>query len=710
METIVTKVLSDLVIKVEVIWTYYGQKGRLIKIAGLLPSDFNNRKSDIELLRTLLTGKKITINKVLYSTSNTLIAFVNFNGKPLQSYFTEREIPDLEPSRFTDPDEKRPITKIVSGIISSWKNPLRYSPQIDALPCFDNIKYPVKPWEPSYQETKELADALFSPTHSNKQEIDRWVDHFLDSPQREAPFIIAGDVGIGKSWFLAERLMRLPQESYHKIIIDLRYTMRAEDLSEAMQDEILEFLNHYIKGVDWLIPDFESILGKDFDINNDQIKRIMHQKAIEYLTLPPLRYLRKKIRYYSLPNTPDLIVVFDNIDHFDDTELLTILDMCRRIIGYVDGVKVIMAIRPSTILPKARTGVSLGDSSVHHVVLKSPNIYDVLCKRFSTNTSGVHLDINRKITQTSMSYSQLLTIYKKSDHIFGLARLLKELCYTDSIPSPEDIFSMTQENINLYNDSFDLRHYLKLFRTVVRSNNLMSLENIGKIYYGIHALVLKSNEPMSESKSYLFNLFDNELPDMRGNALIRYRVLEYCKKFKDLSEGTFDLFFDGLGYGANIARNLISVFAEAGLVSVKTVENTTGKVIPIRAEITTAGERHLEIITSLWYIICVKTGMNIYSDYILYGDEAKDQASQFVSNKAIVDDFARRGWVPEKKFIRFLMNQEYLEYKRVGQYCETHPDFQQVLVNFVSQLDSPAHNIHFSYHQQIINWNKAKRK
>lgn len=531
----------------------------------------------------------------------------------------------------------------------------------------------------------------------------------MTSPQREAPFYIGGDVGIGKSWFIAHKVMNLPENKYHKIIIDLRYTARYDKLGEGIEDEILDYLNHYVTGVQWLYPDFQSIYGDDFDPFDIEQLSQMRITAIDLLkSLSSHRLLRKKLRYYSLEHTPELIVVFDNIDHFEDKELLTVLDMCRRIIGYVDGVKVIIALRPSTILPKARTGVILGDSSQHHIVLKSPDVYDVLKKRFSTNYKGDNLSLDRKIPNTAISFGELLHIFKSSDHYFGMARVLQELCYTDSLPSPDEYIKRDREHRLNYNDSYDLRHYLKLFRTLLRSNNIESFKNIGKVYYGVHALLLKSAEPMSESKSYLFNLFDNELPNMKGNALIRYRVLEFCDKFQNMHDGTFDLLFDGLGYGTGPATKLLNVFKEAGLINFTTVESKEGQTLLIDAVLTTAGKRHLEIITNLWYIISVKTGMNIYSDCILYGEKAIEQAKLFVSNERLLGEYAKRGWVPEMNFIRFLMNQEYLEYLRAQNYCDTHPEMEEQLINLMSHLDSPAHNIHHEYYIQIKRWKQFR--
>lgn len=167
------KVLSDLVFKTDKLWRYHGRSGSLVKIAGLLPSDSENRKQDIAHLRAFLTNKEVVINKVLFATNEAIIAYCLLDGKPLQDYFESRKIPELEPSRFTDPEEKRPIKKVVSGYISSWKNPLRYNATDDKSPYFDNIKYPVKPFEPHYDNNRKLAESLFSQTYANGSEIDQ---------------------------------------------------------------------------------------------------------------------------------------------------------------------------------------------------------------------------------------------------------------------------------------------------------------------------------------------------------------------------------------------------------------------------------------------------------------------------------------------------------------------------------------------------------
>ncbi len=212
--------------------------------------------------------------------------------------------------------------------------------------------------------------------------------------------MVIGDVGVGKSWWISYNLMNLDPSEYHVIIIDLRFRKRRENLEQSLEGEINEFLNHYITNLQWIYPDFKSIYGDDFDPDDPKIKEKMRDKA---LSLDLSEYNKRRLRYYNDESAPTLIVAFDNIDHFDEDEQLTVLDMCRRIIGSPAGVKVLLTMRPTTRLPKSRLGIFLGYAVPRPVIFESPNLRELVRKRFSTNNEGNRISIRDRVTRTYYS-------------------------------------------------------------------------------------------------------------------------------------------------------------------------------------------------------------------------------------------------------------------------------------------------------------------
>ena len=682
MRATVRKVISDLTIEIDPPWTFQKMTGNRVRIAGLAPAERDRIQQCKEDLQRLIGGKLVSITDFLFVSGSSLYAVVYYDQKPIQQSFLDRMIPSLDPSRWIEPEEKKLASKVFGGIPVSWSNPLASMPPEQA-PFLDNTRYPSKIWAKSYEEERKLVEVLYSDSHYNKLELDKAFHRFLSTLQKEAPLVVVGEVGTGKSWWLCRTLMNLDPKKYHVIVVDLRYTLRMEDLQKSIALEIDDFLLHLLPDLSWLYPDFEAIYkGRDFNPEDPIIKKQLEEAALDIKDV--YERVKKKLRYYDRPEVPELIVAFDNIDHFNEEELSIVADTCRRIVGYSSGVRSIITMRPTTRLPKSRAGLFFGDAGPANarVIFKSPDVYHMLQRRLSISDTGTKLNLRRRIGDTYISW--------------------EELCCSETLPQDAK-GRFSEAKSTAAGVSYDLRHYLKLFRRILHSDVLGSLMNIGNIYYGIHALLLAGKDPMSDADSYLFNLFDNEKPTRRGNALVRYRVLEYCKLFNDLGE-VFDFYFRALGCEVESARHLLDLFRDAGLTHISYKEDEMGNKMPSEAILTVAGQRHFDIVTNLWYIICIKTGMNIFADLVLRGEDAKSKASEFVKSDKILDYYAEHGWVSEEDFIEFLGLQEVLEYKRIGDFQASHPEWKDVVANMVAKISSPAANIYWSYNLQKKYW------
>jgi hypothetical protein len=124
--------------------------------------------------------------------------------------------------------------------------------------------------------------------------------------------------------------------------------------------------------------------------------------------------------------------------------------------------------------------------------------------------------------------------------------------------------------------------------------------------------------------------------------------------------------------------------------------------------LTIPGERHFEIVTDLWYIICIKTGMNIYEHLILYRDEARNCASEFIRSKDTLDYYSTHGWVSEENFFGFIARQELLESERIALFVRENPDRAVLIKNLTTYLSSPSENMVEGYRNQLEWWRRAR--
>jgi hypothetical protein len=219
--------------------------------------------------------------------------------------------------------------------------------------------------------------------------------------------------------------------------------------------------------------------------------------------------------------------------------------------------------------------------------------------------------------------------------------------------------------------------------------------------------MLHGVEPLDDAESYLFNLFDNNSPLLPGNALVRYRVLEYFQTYEDAGE-PFDVYFRAIGCGADVARKVIDTFERAGLLELEYVFGADGRKVPVRGRLTVPGQRHLEVCQNLWYLICVKTGMYIFDDFILRGNDAMAAAMEVIPSKRVVSFYAKYGWVSEEKFLDFLGIQEHLEAIRIGHFQDSHPEWSQQVANMMANMTRPSTVILYSYKEQLEAWKKSR--
>lgn len=223
--------------------------------------------------------------------------------------------------------------------------------------------------------------------------------------------------------------------------------------------------------------------------------------------------------------------------------------------------------------------------------------------------------------------------------------------------------------------------------------------------------MLKPSEPFLQQSAFIINLFDNDQPDLPGNALIRYRVLEYFHTNTDLRD-LFDIYFRALGVGAEAARAVVADFVNAGFLKEDLRFDTdTGRVEAAGARVTIAGRCLFRVARNLWYGICIKTGMYIEAAMIRHGDEAVQMARSEaqIDNESLLGFYKHSGWVSDSDLIEFLWHQAELEATRRREFLEAEPGLAQQLAALFASLSRPEEVLGYAYGQQLDAWRRRKQ-
>lgn len=707
MNTRVLAVLGDSAIRIQNGWEFHGVRGDVVHVVGLNPSLRKDLPTATEELRTLLQGKVVNIAERWYVKGHQLVAVVTLEGKEVADYLPARKARTLEPSRKFDPGDTAPLVNVSGGLPRMWDNPIIDLPPNKA-PFFNEVFYPTKWWEPAYDRQRRIVDRLYvDHTNLNPRNLQK-IATFTETPGQSA-MIISGECGSGKTWFTIKQFIDGRPADSDFAYIDLRGRPTGAELKEGIHRELGAFLDEFInQKLDvltalrfYLEPIVKPLFPqKEYDVSRLPVQEAMREayKALAYPLPNIVRYNEIRLGYYDHAGKT-IYLIIDNVDNYDQDEQLVVYQEIIRCFHGHSGVKLIVPLRPSSRLMTERLREGL-DFMPIFLEMKSPDVAELLAHRVTISINGTKIDPKTEIDNAGINWSTLIKRYINSDS----ALLIRDLCSYDSGLSEvgED------ERANLKKTVYDCRHYVRLFRRLLFSDVLMDLSNICSEYFAIHALLLRPSEPFTSESSFLYNLFDNEDPELIGNALIRYRVLEYFHNNQDYA-GLFDMYFRALGSGPRVARKLTEAFVNAGLLF-PMVEIDRGKEIWTGVRVTYAGRRHLALTRNLWYGICVKTGMHVERQMVKLGEEARTLASKYVTASKVLDFYAEHGWVSDEDFIRFLWKQEALEAHRIGHYQSQNPGELSALKGLLEHLTSPGDILSQDYAFQIDRWEKKKEK
>jgi hypothetical protein len=536
----------------------------------------------------------------------------------------------------------RPIARPRPHDVGIWENPIKRLPG-KARPFLGGL-----PWA---RETGTIAadedTALLLKYYSHKREYSpRCRDKlksYLISPDYFL-FVVWGEVGIGKTWFLRHELLlsdySVKTGDIQAGIIDLMFGW-PHSVEESAFSQLCPIIDDYFKGIGTTsAAALEAYRKAQLERRgtplapNDPVLK-------KWLLLDhTAERADKLLRALELIKGPPLFVVMDNIDKASDEDQEAMIRLSMRMFR---------SRRIRLILPLRRTSSLLGDrfADLHEDNFAAMDLtrldYEAMLKlRFRFSSGDVDLRRSSPIKDTDgASYS--------------FAKLYELLCSGEA----------GQLLSNVASD--DARVLLKLVKQALESNQLKGLCNISDPSYVLAALMLNDEGEVDPSCPFLVNLFDSEESGTmtEGYSLIRFRVLEYLIENAeiDVAESHTENHFQRLGYDAGRIKRIVLAFLRASLVYSRRA------LVPKQVEDALAGDIGCFVLT--------RTGSAYWDEllrmkwYYEIVERATRVPPSIIERQQLDEEPYEREYVTHRSFIGWLREEEDLERTRINLW-ETH--------------------------------------
>lgn len=522
---------------------------------------------------------------------------------------------------------------------TEWVNPF-IDDNIERRPALGEITFPSDSSTVTGKRLQNTVEKLYCDNRRNKDKDIVYLKLYINNPQTNI-FIIWGDVGIGKSYYVRHQMTKIRESSlgveniYGDVIDMLRGG--AASVALAVYPQLCDILERYFnKAHDstWQAAMQYSIHQAEVRYGNmgtrEKIrlaaesivsKSMTSQVGEEYAL-----YLMRVLEYVTDAN---LFITVDNIDRLPSQEQSKLLGIAVQLLNH-PRIKLIIPLRKSSSLIGDRYK-ELQQVNFEEMELSPLILADMVHKRYKYDVNGKSLQ-NTTIT----------------DKVYTKNKKIQEKEYIQQY-SYEDIYHlMFQDSENgtgaLINQlaAPNARVFLSMLRQIMKSDQLEGLHNLDKREYIIAALMLSNQSEADPYDTYILNLFENGLPNVYGNNLIRFRVLEYFKNNGVISPNDvkFQKHFNILEYPLEDVVRIIALFVGRGiLVSSKGLVPEQITSLQMDAigpySITTAGSVYFEIlIPSQWYYVAVKRGILLSDKYIR---RDKDQGHEYVTHSGLVE-------------------------------------------------------------------------
>jgi len=680
----IKRIVDTCTIKVSDKWSWRGLVGKEIRLIAVMPPEKKDQFKAAVREMEALVGREIRLVAPFYvETGLVLVAEVEIEGIDIKKFFGERYHRHPPRERVMEPGDIRTIRRVQGRKRTSWRNPISRL-EASEKPVLGNIEFPTDPWIPGYKIDLARAKRVFSDDRLHPRNDNNALRAFL-SNRNQRMLILFGNCGCGKSWFVRNYLVNNPPKDMDIGFIDAAGFPRGEGFGKAFYDRIhlrlSEILGEHVNKrpgglLEALRPILETEIKGIFPGDDALIKeyqafsRRYLSDLMRHDNLAEYNWIRLRSYAYSKRK---LLLVIDNIDqichHKDQGEVL------ERVIQAVTrsrGVFMIVPLRHSSALISARLNFLMQNLLLGHH-LSHLDMTSMIKTRLTTSLRGrdiIAITVEDKVNKRNYRLLEILNLYLNSES------------------------ELIIENLA----AGDARHYIRLFRRLLFSDELCGFENIGKDYFCIGSLMLKPDEGFKEDTSFILNVFDNEHPNEIGNALVRWRVLEYFLNGHDRCEGEFfRYYFQRLGYDLERVEEAIRTWNEAGALEL--YERKEG----VQAKLTACARRYDQLINNLWYCISIKTGMHMDQRYILTGKEAREEAHKY---RVTLPRSCE--WVSDAGFLDFAAEEEALEEDRLSQYPGKVPNFEEQCRSRGPRSIHYRLEVEYAYQQR--RWNLARDK
>ncbi|HUA21870.1 MAG TPA: hypothetical protein VMB25_24160 [Bryobacteraceae bacterium] len=504
----------------------------------------------------------------------------------------------------------------------TWRNPLSdFTPRpYLECPVFPNARGS----EPDRKASEVLA-RFYTSERAHGEDDGPKLRNFIRNPEKQV-FVIWGDIGIGKSWFVRYQLASLMKESkgafYYGVVDMLRAS--TQDARQQLEHQIIEVLEDYFKNAlgglsKGLKPYADHKASSTYtDRASDEFRAESNRILQESLALRNSERADCLLDAIEVADGPPLYIAVDNLDHAvgEDQHLLTDL-VARKL--HNAKIYLIFSLRASSriLLDDAKI---LGFFEKIEMHLSAVNFAAMLRPRFTFAKNGedlkhITLPLTNRDGDETITFPELLQMFVESE----AGEFVLDLAGTNS------------------------RKLLDFVSRVLYSNQLGGIRNIAEPESCIATLLMLDQARFDPELSYILNLFDNNEPNVPGNALIRFRVLEFLNQSGEVSlqEKRLSDYFKSLGYlPEKRIKEVIATFVGAGLAQTnppRTADNiresSFHQIGMISLVKNNAAQYFEKLLKSPWYFICVKSDTCVPESLI----RTDQDGLEFVTDTDFVD-------------------------------------------------------------------------
>lgn len=501
-----------------------------------------------------------------------------------------------------------------------WENPIKSAP---VKPYLADEIFPEDPRSAAFTESAELLKRFYCEERSTYRSDLGKLNAYLASPNEQL-FLIEGDVGIGKTWFIRYHLTvarETVSKACHAGVIDL---LRAgpDNAEFTVYRQICPLLETYFATFfgapavalqRYAEEQYRGRLGpKDITkIRGGASTAVTRWLSLDY----GAEYAHHLMAALEHLNGPLLFIAIDNLDRISEGDQDRLVKLCQTILRN-SRIRLIVPLRTTSPLLRDRFR---GLHEVRHesMRLSALRLSAMLRPRFSLTREGSSLEDNPVIEDGQYRYTY--------PRIFST--------FVDS-SAGELVCQLAGSNC---------RVVLHMMKRLLESDQLKGVSNIANVQYVIAALMLADNSEPDESAP-IINLLDNEELARAGNGLIRFRVLEYLYQEGSAkpTDRRFQSHFERLGYSRARLKNVLVRMTMASMIysqkgfDPQALEQTDWDDIGLLA-ITETGRAYFDVLISqLWYYVAAKqcAAPRLPKTYV---SKNESQGHYFVRDRDFVD-------------------------------------------------------------------------